>query len=65
MISGMRQVSFATAMRSNKYQGRPTQTLLQKTLSNTLVYSCLKAGRVTFISPFLQLSPRDVAAKKY
>ena len=30
MISGMRQVSFATAMRSNKYQGRLTQTLLQK-----------------------------------
>ena len=30
MISRMRQVSFATAMRSNKYQGRLTQTLLQK-----------------------------------
>ena len=30
VASGIRQVWFATAMRSNEYQGRLTQTLLQK-----------------------------------
>ena len=40
------------------------QALWLHPLSNTLVYSFLKAGRVTFIFPFLQLLPWDVSTKK-